>query len=65
MDYSETLIRMREEIAAAQKGFLSKRFTHAESAAIELLRLSCKLLDEAEAAIASRLKESADRRKVA
>ena len=65
MDYSEILIRIRQETQAAQKGFLNKRFTHAESAAIELLRLSCKLLDEAEAAIAAHLKESVDRQKVA
>lgn len=49
MDYAETLVRMRQEIKRAQLAFLSKRFNAAEAASIELLRLSCRLLDAAEA----------------
>lgn len=64
MDCAETLVRMRQEIRNAQAGFLSKRRSSAEAAAIELLRLSCKLLDEAEATSA-RQSESADKPKAA
>lgn len=49
MDYAETLVRIRESTRKAQAAFLSKRFDAAEAESIELLRLSCKLLDEAEA----------------
>lgn len=48
MDYAEVLTRIREETRNAHRGFLAKRFSAAEAAAIELLRLSCKLLDAAE-----------------
>jgi hypothetical protein len=48
MDYAEVLTRIREETRKAQEGFLRGRISAAETAAIELLRLSCKLLDEAE-----------------
>ena len=50
MDYAEILTRIREETRKAQEGFLRGRISAAEAAAIELLRLSCKLLDEAEQA---------------
>lgn len=48
MDYAEVLTRIREETRNAHRGFVAKRFSAAEAAAIELLRLSCKLLDAAE-----------------
>lgn len=48
MDYAEVLTRIREETRKAHMGFLNKRMVAAESASIELLRLSCKLLDVAE-----------------
>ena len=48
MDYAEILTRIREETRKAQFGFLNNRLSAAEAASIELLRLSCKLLDEAE-----------------
>jgi len=65
MDYAEALQRIREETKNAHLGFVNKKFVHAETAALELLRLSCKLLDEAENAIAVHLTESAGKRKAA
>jgi hypothetical protein len=61
MDYAEILTRIREETRKAQEGFLRGRVNAAETAAIELLRLSCKLLDEAETTSA-RQSEAAGRR---
>lgn len=56
MDYSEILIRIREETRIAHMAFLRRKPVRAKTSAIELLRLSCKLLDAAEEAIADRLK---------
>lgn len=61
-DYAEILIRIREETRKAQIGFMNDRLGAAESASIELLRLSAKLMDCAEDAIAARRAESAGRR---
>jgi len=58
MDYAEILTRIREETRKAQEGFLRGRVNAAETAAIELLRLSCKLLDEAERVQATRTTKS-------
>lgn len=65
MDYAEALQRIREETKNAHLGFVNKKFVHAETAALELLRLSCKLLDEAERAIDAQNVESAGKRKAA
>ena len=54
MDYAEILIRIREETRKAQFGFMNDRLGAAESASIELLRLSAKLMDCAEDAIQRR-----------
>lgn len=55
-DYSELLIRIREETRIAHRAFLNHKPVQAETAAIELLRLSCKLLDASEESIAARIK---------
>jgi len=53
-DYAEILIRIREETRKAQFGFMNDRLGAAESASIELLRLSANLMDCAEDAIERR-----------
>ena len=48
-DYSEILISIRQETQRAHVALLNKRFAFAEASAIELLRLSARLWDIAEA----------------
>jgi len=47
-DYSDILISIRQETQRAHVAMLNKRFALAEASAIELLRLSARLLDVAE-----------------
>jgi len=65
MDYSEILIRIREQSLLAQRAFLAKKVGKAEVCALEILRLSVKLLDAAEEFSAAQTKEPAGRRKAA
>ena len=65
MDYSEILIRIREETLRAQRAFLAKKIGQAEVCSLELLRLSVKLLDVAEEFTDAQTRESAGKRRAA
>jgi len=65
MDYSEILIRIREETLKAHRAFLNKRIGQAEFCGYEMLRLAMQLIDEAERFTDAQTKESAGRRKTA